>query len=54
MIGTLRVALAFAIVFVSTVVHVPIVVIGALFKAALPIPAVRRLCDRGTRRRPPE
>ena len=42
----MRVTLAFIIVLLSTVVHVPIVVIGALIKAAIPLRPVRRVCDR--------
>ena len=42
----MRVALAFFVVLLSTIVHVPIVVVAALIKAALPIKAVRRVCDR--------
>jgi 1-acyl-sn-glycerol-3-phosphate acyltransferase len=42
----LRMTLAGAIVLASTIVHVPIVVVGALVKAAIPIRAMRRLCDR--------
>jgi len=42
----LRVTLAAIIVLLSTVIHVPIVVIGAVIKAALPFTFVRRLCDR--------
>ena len=42
----MRVTLAFFIVLLSTIVHVPIVVVGALIKAAIPIKAFRRLCDR--------
>ena len=33
-------------VLISTIVHVPIVLVGALIKAAIPLKAVRRLCDR--------
>jgi 1-acyl-sn-glycerol-3-phosphate acyltransferase len=42
----MRVVLAFLIVVASTIVHVPIVVIGALIKAAIPLAPVRRVCDR--------
>ncbi len=46
MIETLRIALAFVIVLASTIVHVPIVLLGALVKAAIPLAPVRRACDR--------
>jgi 1-acyl-sn-glycerol-3-phosphate acyltransferase len=41
-----RVTLTIIIVVVSTCIHVPIVVIGAVIKAILPLPFVRRVCDR--------
>src|SRR5687767_13868198 len=44
--GTVRVTFAALIVLISTLVHVPVVVIGALVKAALPFTAARRVCDR--------
>lgn len=44
--ATVRITLAMIIVLISTCVHVPIVVVGALIKAALPIGFVRRACDR--------
>lgn len=46
MTAILRIAFALLIVLASTIVHVPIVVVGALVKAALPFRAVRRVCDR--------
>jgi 1-acyl-sn-glycerol-3-phosphate acyltransferase len=42
----LRVAVTLSMVLISTIVHVPIVLVGALIKAAIPLKAVRRLCDR--------
>lgn len=45
MTSLLRVAVAVFIVIVSTLVHVPIVVVGALIKAAIPLAVVRRSCD---------
>jgi len=42
----LRVTVASIIVLISTVIHVPIVVIGAVIKAAVPLQFVRRVCDR--------
>ena len=44
--SSLRITLATIIVLISTCIHVPIVVVGALIKAALPIGFVRRACDR--------
>jgi 1-acyl-sn-glycerol-3-phosphate acyltransferase len=44
--GTLRATLAALIVIASTLVHVPIVLFGALIKALIPLRSVRRLCDR--------
>lgn len=44
--GLLRALAAASIVLVSTLVHVPVVLVGALIKALLPIGAVRRVCDR--------
>jgi 1-acyl-sn-glycerol-3-phosphate acyltransferase len=41
----LRLTLAAILVSLSTIVHVPIVVVGAIIKAALPLRAVRRVCD---------
>jgi 1-acyl-sn-glycerol-3-phosphate acyltransferase len=40
-----RVTLAAILVLISTCIHVPIVVAGALIKAALPLRFVRRACD---------
>jgi len=45
-IAILRIAAALFIVLVSTIVHAPIVLIGGLVKAAIPIGVVRRACDR--------
>jgi 1-acyl-sn-glycerol-3-phosphate acyltransferase len=41
----MRVTLAAILVIASTFIHVPIVVAGALIKAALPVGFVRRACD---------
>jgi 1-acyl-sn-glycerol-3-phosphate acyltransferase len=43
---SVRITLAAIIVLISTCIHVPIVVAGALIKAALPMRFVRRACDR--------
>jgi 1-acyl-sn-glycerol-3-phosphate acyltransferase len=42
----LRVTFATIIVVISTCIHVPIVVVGALIKALVPLRFVRRACDR--------
>ncbi len=41
-----RITISLLIVILSTFVHVPIVVAGALVKAVLPLKSVRRVCDR--------
>ena len=41
----MRVAFALVIVIISTCIHVPIVVLGALIKLAIPLRPVRRICD---------
>jgi 1-acyl-sn-glycerol-3-phosphate acyltransferase len=43
--NTARVTLAAILVAISTCVHVPIVVLGAIVKAALPFAFIRRICD---------
>jgi 1-acyl-sn-glycerol-3-phosphate acyltransferase len=43
---SVRITLAAIVVLISTCIHVPIVVAGALIKAALPMRFVRRVCDR--------
>jgi 1-acyl-sn-glycerol-3-phosphate acyltransferase len=45
MTKTIRITLAAILVALSTIIHVPIVVIMALFKAALPFKPARRVCD---------
>ena len=43
--GLLRITLAGLLVALSTIVHVPIVVVGAIIKAAIPLRAFRKVCD---------
>jgi 1-acyl-sn-glycerol-3-phosphate acyltransferase len=42
----LRITVSLLVVIVSTLVHVPIVVVGALIKALIPLKSIRRVCDR--------